>query len=126
MGMNDYLVNELEGNSSNPASSVLVVRDQQHIKNLSGGKEVLVPSRLLYGLIPDALLDAYTFWQDESIVPQGTTIDDFAMASRGYKRLRGYPKEEDGEFMIFVETSCIGSFDENISPTNSFNNGYVI
>lgn len=63
MGCTEHLTNELDGICSNPSTSVLVVRDQQHKKNLSGGKEVLVPSRLLYGLIPDALLDAYTFWQ---------------------------------------------------------------
>lgn len=113
----------MDGNSSNAASSVLVVRDQQHLKNLSGGKEVLVPSRLLYGLVPDALLDAYTFWQDESIVPQGTSMDDFATACVGYKRMRGYPKEEDGEYIIFIETTCVGSYDEHISPTNAINNG---
>jgi len=49
---------------------------------LSGGKEILVPARLLYGVIPDALLDTYHFWQDESIVPLGTTIDQFESAMR--------------------------------------------
>jgi hypothetical protein len=78
----------VDSKSSRPGASVLVIREQQHVKNMSGGKELLVPSRLLYGLIPDALLDAYTFWQDESLAPRGTLPDDFLTASRGYKRLR--------------------------------------
>jgi hypothetical protein len=116
-------MNDIDNNSSNPASSVLIVRDQQHHLNLSGGKEILVPARLLYGVIPDALLDTYHFWQDESIVPLGTTIDQFESAMRGYKRLRGYPKEEDGEFMIFVEFTSIGSYD-NFVDSKQKNNGF--
>lgn len=97
----------------------MIVRD--HHLNFSGGKEILVPSRLLYGVIPDALLDTYHFWQDESIVPVGTTIDNIENAMRGYKRLRGYAKEEDGEFIIFVEFTCIGSY-ENFVDSNQKNN----
>ncbi len=41
-----------------------------------------LPWDLLYGVIPDALLDTYHFWQDESIVPLGTTIDQFESAMR--------------------------------------------
>jgi hypothetical protein len=126
MGWNDYLINDIDGNASTPSASVLVVRDQQHHLNLSGGKEILVPSRLLYGLIPEALLEAYTFWQDESVVPQGTTIDDFPQASRGYKRLRGYPTQSDGEFMVFVELTSIGSYEDFIAPSSSRNNRYCL
>lgn len=124
-GCNDYLINDIDGNSSNPASSILVVRDQQHHLNFSGGREVLVPSRLLYGVIPEALLDAYIFWQDESVVPQGTVIDQYETAMRGYKRIRGYPKEEDGEYIVFIEFNSIGSF-ENHFPSQRRNNGYVV
>ena len=52
--------------NSNPRQSVLVVRDASVPGNLSGGKETLVPERLLYGLIPQCLLDAYRFWRDET------------------------------------------------------------
>ena len=69
--------------------SVLVVRDQQHPLNMSGGKEVLIPARYLYGLVPQALLDAYTFWKDESQAPAGTTPERMGIVSQSYKRLRG-------------------------------------
>lgn len=83
------MLNDLNGLSAEPHSSVLILREQQHHLNLSGGKETLVPSRLMHGLIPEALLDAYIFWQDESIVPRYTRQDDFFSACRGYKKLRG-------------------------------------
>lgn len=38
---------------------------------------MFVPSRLLFGILPSALLDHYMFWQDE---------DD---------NLRGYPREDE-------------------------------
>jgi hypothetical protein len=62
-------------------------------------------------------LDAYTFWQDESVVPEGTAIDRFEEAMRGYKRLRGYPKEEDGECMIFIEFTSVGSYENHFLST---------
>jgi hypothetical protein len=120
------LINDIDANSSSPHASILVVRDQQHHLNFSGGKEVLVPSRLLYGVVPDALLDSYTFWQDESIVPEGITIDQFEDAMRGYKRLRGYPKEDDGEFMIFIEFTSVGSYENHFPSTTKRNNGSFI
>lgn len=118
------MINDIDANSSNPTASILVVRDQQHHLNYSGGKEVLVPSRLLYGVVPDALLDTYTFWQDESVVPEGTTVDQFENAMRGYKRLRGYPKEEDGEYMIFIEFTSVGSYENHFPSTTRRNNRY--
>ena len=33
-----------------------------------GGREVLLPSRLLYGVLPSALLEAFRFWQGEDMV----------------------------------------------------------
>eukprot|EP00755_Sulcionema_specki_P014189 Sspe_Gene.56011::Locus_30819_Transcript_1_1_Confidence_1.000_Length_7199::g.56011::m.56011 len=45
--------------------------------NISGTRETFVPSRLLCGLIPDALLETHVFFQDE------------------HDTLRGYPKKED-------------------------------
>ena len=71
------------------ATSVVVVRDEEHPLNLSGGKEVFVPERFLYGLIPHALLDAYHFWKDESRAPVGTPTGLMPLLSRGYKRLLG-------------------------------------
>jgi hypothetical protein len=88
-GIQGYLMNSIESHSALSHSSVIVIREQQHHLNLSGGKETLVPARFLQGLIPDALLDAYIFWQDESVVPKYTRSDDFFTACRGYKRLRG-------------------------------------
>jgi len=79
MGVHGYLINDIDGISAAPSASVLIIRDTEHHLNLSGGKEVLVPSRLLYGIVPDALLDAYTFWQDESRIPMGP-VDYYRMA----------------------------------------------
>lgn len=67
-------------------ASVVVVRDPDHPKNLSGGREVYIPERYLYGLIPQALLDAYLFWKDESLAPRGAG----SLPVEGYKRLMGY------------------------------------
>lgn len=105
------------------AASVLVVRDAVHHSNLSGGREVLVPERFLRGLIPQALLDAYLFWKDESQVPRGTSPEQFLVASRGYKRLLGYPVDPEGEFAIIVELKCTSS--HNLHPV-PFNNPMVI
>jgi hypothetical protein len=106
MGVGENLMNDMDGQSAKPGASVLIVREKQHHLNLSGGKELLIPSRLLYGLVPEALLEAYTFYQDESLCPADTLPDNFVNASRGYKRLRGYPKESDtaaAGLIIFVE-----------------------
>lgn len=92
---------------------------------MSGGKEILIPSRLLYGLIPQTLLDVYTFYQDESICPSSTTLESFDGATRYailfihnrciaqwfkiqyvtyIERLRGYPTgTNDENYVIVVE-----------------------
>ena len=103
MGVGENLVNDIDGQASKPGASVLIIREKQHPENYSGGKELLIPSRLLYGLLPEALLEAYTFYQDESLCPSDTLPDNFVNASRGYKRLRGYPKGADSNLIIFVE-----------------------
>lgn len=108
-GVSDFLVNDIDQTTKTPAASVRIVRDAGHRLNLSGGKEVFVPSRLLYGVVPQALLDTYRFWQDESVAPKGVADDEYLAASRGYKRLRGYPIDEEGEFMLFVEFIYVGS-----------------
>lgn len=99
------------------------MREPQHHLNLSGGTETFVPKRLMYGIIPDALLNAYNFWKDESLVPSGIKPDDKSMPKM-YKRLRGYPKEKDGEYMLLIEFFNHGSWESNFST--EFNNPNVI
>jgi hypothetical protein len=85
------------------------------VLNLSGGKETLVPERFLYGIIPQTLLENYVFWQDESIVPFGTKIENFVMANKSYKKLLGYPKNDSAndEFILIVEFVYTGIWTEN-------------
>jgi hypothetical protein len=103
-GLGESLCNHIDKDGSHWKHSVMIVRDAEHESNLSGGKEVLVPSRLLYGLLPQTLLDQYTFWQDERTSPAGSHVSaiERAMAcggagdadgatTAGYKHLRGYP-----------------------------------
>jgi len=84
-----------------------------HPENLSGGRELMVPSRLLYGVVPECILDTYRFWQDESVSPFG---EDPSWAMRGYRRLRGYPLEEDGEFIMQIEFRGTGSWQHAMNP----------
>ena len=42
-------------------TSYCITRD--HEDNLSCGPETYLPPRLLHGVLPSALLDAYDFWQ---------------------------------------------------------------
>ena len=126
MGVTAFLTNDIEGISANAHSSVIVVREQQHHLNISGGRERLVPSRLLYGAVPHALLDAYTFWQDESIAPQGTLPGDLSTACRGYKRMLGYPDEEDEDTMVIVEFMCTGSWTDFLAPAAHTNAPFVV
>jgi hypothetical protein len=51
MGVGDNLFNDLDGISSQPHVSVLVVREAQHPLNLSGGREVLIPSRYIVAIL---------------------------------------------------------------------------
>ena len=99
MGVNGHLVNDIsDPDNPAPTLSVVVKRDAGHEDNLSGGQETLVPSRLLYGLVPECLLEQYRFWQDERVVPPLARPHEAGMASRGgaqgYKHLRGYPVHE--------------------------------
>ena len=110
-GVQPFLNNTLDP-VANQALSVLIIRETQHHLNLSGGKETFVPSRLLYGLVPQAILDSYLFWQDESNAPRHVNpaaVGDISFG--GYKRLRGYPIDKDGEHIIFVELLDVGSWD---------------
>jgi hypothetical protein len=126
MSVSPNLVNDIDGISQQPSASVLVVREQQHQHNYSGGQETLVPARLLYGVIPEALLDAYVFWQDESIAPRGTPVEEFERATLGHKRLHGYPKDADGEYIVVVEFRSTGSWTDFTSPQPGSNHRHVV
>jgi len=65
-------------------TSVVITRSWDLPANLSGGTETFIPSRLLYGIVPCALLNTHQFWQDEG------------------DQLRGYP-EDNGAHLILVE-----------------------
>ena len=65
--------------SYNKTASAVITRDWTVDANLSLGTETYLPARLLYGLIPQVLLEEYDFWQDES------------------DQLRGYPKSDATE-----------------------------
>ena len=97
----------LNNAATQSAESVVIVRDKTHEDNISGGKETLIPKRLLYGLIPECLLDSYRFWQDEAKLPRSAADVN---AGRWYKRLRGYPLALDGEHIIIVELQGVGSW----------------
>ena len=60
--------------SSPPQPSIVISRNLT--KRL--GVQVYVPARLLHGLLPDALLHKYTFWQneDDSLIGYQTTNDE--------------------------------------------------
>ena len=58
-------------------ASAVITRDWTVDQNLSLGTETFMPARLLYGIVPQVLLEQHDFWQDES------------------DQLRGYPKGED-------------------------------
>eukprot|EP00931_Biecheleriopsis_adriatica_P073552 TRINITY_DN47812_c0_g1_i1.p1 TRINITY_DN47812_c0_g1~~TRINITY_DN47812_c0_g1_i1.p1 ORF type:complete len:4288 (-),score=931.49 TRINITY_DN47812_c0_g1_i1:37-12879(-) len=50
-----------------PDPSLVIVRMNRDI----GGRETLLPPRLLAGVVPGAFLDSHTFWQGEGLVIRG-------------------------------------------------------
>eukprot|EP00756_Hemistasia_phaeocysticola_P020667 Hpha_TRINITY_DN15730_c3_g3::TRINITY_DN15730_c3_g3_i3::g.38070::m.38070 len=56
--------------------SEVITRDARAAGNLSGGQETFMPSQLLHGVVPQALIEKYSFWSDDA---------------KGL--LRGYPKK---------------------------------
>lgn len=80
VGVLEHLPSDLD---TGQGESVVIRRDASHPANLSGGIETYCPPRLLRGVIPDALLDEFRFWRDDSKTP----VPDM--------RLRGYPLRED-------------------------------
>ena len=132
--------NLLEDSGDHLYRSVIIKRDAADASNLSGGVETFVPKRFLLGVIPQALLDTYLFWQDEAVEPTGVvsgsvrgeaaatsdTEDDgddadddgvtLPSLNAGYRRLRGYPREDAKgceDTMLLVEFQSIGSWDDN-------------
>jgi len=74
-------------NDAGPAGvSCVVYREHNARNNISKGKEMFLPQRYLYGLVPQALLDRYMMWQD--------TNDNI----RGYDRTTATP-----DHYIFIE-----------------------
>jgi len=57
---------EKKVNEDEVGKSVVITREASHEQNMSGGQETYLPSHLLSGLIPDALLNEFRFWYDES------------------------------------------------------------
>jgi hypothetical protein len=120
VGVNETLANDITGTSKSFAS-VVICREAQHPKNLSGGREKLIPSRFLYGLLPQALLDAYLFWQDERTQPASkhSRMDEISEGSFNfYRRLRGYPVSEDGEYLLIVVIEQTGNLDAGSYAAN--------
>eukprot|EP01083_Nonionella_stella_P030773 84290_1 len=70
--------------SHSDPTSVVISREKVLPSNLSGTEEMFVPSRLLFGLVPSALLSTHRFWQD------------------GSDNIRGYPLDKS-DHIIFVE-----------------------
>ena len=68
----------------NPTSCV-ISRGWDYEQNLSGGEETYLPPRLLYGIVPQALLDTHMFWQDEK------------------DNIRGYANDKTCPHFIYIE-----------------------
>jgi len=147
-GVSGSLLNKVQGGRyfSNPQKSVLIVRENAHPDNVSGGKETYIPDRMLFGIVPECLLNEYYFWMDETWeseckVPcnlfgsvdeeksnQKAENDAPAQQQNKAKRarkkktqntregyrsiriLRGYPRDEDGEYIILCEFRDVGSW----------------
>jgi hypothetical protein len=88
------------------------MRDASHPNNLSGGPEMYVPPRLLYGVVPHCLFEAYDFYQDE------TSKGD--MRGNGTRKVRGYPKDEDAtRTIVFVEFGECNMFNLVLQSSSS-------
>eukprot|EP00760_Papus_ankaliazontas_P003017 PhM_4_TR11378/c0_g1_i1/m.4426 len=67
-----------------PGVSAVIFREYNANGNISEMKEQFIPSRMLYGLIPSALLETHQFWQDEA------------------DNLRGYPLDTNSDHYLMV------------------------
>ena len=73
---------ERYGSNSHPyedhwgdSRSCVITRSWEFTENLSGGTETFLPARLLYGIVPQVLLDNFLFWQDEEDNVRGYPMD---------------------------------------------------
>ena len=84
-------------------SSVVITREWALQDNLSLGTETYMPPRLLVGLLPEALIANFRFWQDEDDQLRGYPLDDDACNDIIYVRLtRGAHVATHGaKFMSF-------------------------
>uniref|UniRef100_A0A7S1J653 ubiquitinyl hydrolase 1 n=1 Tax=Eutreptiella gymnastica TaxID=73025 RepID=A0A7S1J653_9EUGL len=64
---------DVEGESG--GAGVVIFRDAVVPQNRSGTQEQFLPARLLYGLVPQALLEKYTLWQDDNDHIRGYPIE---------------------------------------------------
>eukprot|EP00750_Incisomonas_marina_P014138 INCI17609.11.p1 GENE.INCI17609.11~~INCI17609.11.p1 ORF type:complete len:5029 (+),score=1065.32 INCI17609.11:298-15384(+) len=95
--------------------SVIVYREATHEQNLSGGREKFIPKRMLWGAVPDCILDEYRFWQDESVHNWKSDVP-FNDQKVYHRRLRGYPvNEEKTDTMIIIEFGSVGDWKSFLS-----------
>ncbi len=66
-GVENTLAGDVRVGTTKVSASCAIKRDHAHPMNLSGGQETFIPSRLLAGLIPQALLDTHRFWQVRAV-----------------------------------------------------------
>lgn len=112
-GVINCVSNDVVGVSTEPNSSVLILRDAADPRNLSGGVETFVPERLLLGTLPQALLDDYLFYQDQATEPPCMQPGE---GRPGYKKLRGYAKPGvKNDTVLVVEFQAIGSWEEEMA-----------
>ena len=57
--------------SNTEQASAVITREWSVSKNLSGGRETYIPTRLLHGVLASAFLDDYQFWQAEDDTLRG-------------------------------------------------------
>lgn len=72
----------------------------KHSRNLSGGVETYLPARLLFGLLPEALLDPKLAKDDKDRVKH---VDRYEFWQSEDDKIRGYPVSEDQHYIIEVE-----------------------
>jgi len=83
-------------------ASVVIHRGPECVENLAGTIEMYVPPRFLVGLLPEGLVEKYSFWQDEN------------------DNIRGYPSEGSKlTTVVFVELMRLTRSDGFEEPTVS-------
>ena len=65
-------------------------------------------------MVQDSFLDAYDFWEDEKT----NNFEYTDRRDRGYKRMLGYPKDADGEYLLIVEIRGIVELSRRFSGKN--------